>query len=145
MTSVFNRIVRDKGGASIIEFALLAPVFIGLLMGVVTVGLYMQNYNAVQSLATDAARFAAVEYQKNNDISETALEDNIRLMGTASPYHLISSRLTVDVVEDTSPSTAIPGARQFDLSVSYALPDIIGGISIDNVTLNYSRKIFVLA
>lgn len=147
MTHISKRFVSDERGASIIEFALLAPVFIGLLMGVLTIGIYMQNYNAVRSLAADAARFAAVEYQKNVDWvdPETTLEDNIAVMGSEAPYNLASSRLTVDVVEDTSPDTEIPGARQFELNLSYALPDIVGGISIDNVTLTYSRRIFVLA
>jgi Flp pilus assembly protein TadG len=143
MTRLFNRLRRDERGASVIEFALLAPVFIGLMMGVVQVGLYMQNLNAVRSLGTDAARFAAVEYQKNNKISEATLEANIRALATATPYNLTSSRLVVEV-DEVTPSP-VTGARQFDLTLTYNLPDIVGGISIDNVSLSYERQIFVLA
>lgn len=140
---VLKRILRNERGASVIEFALLAPVFIALMMGVVEVGLYMQNYNAVRSLGSDAARFAAVEYQKNNKISETTLEENIRSMAIASPYQLVDSRLTVEV-DEVTPSP-VDGARQFNLTLTYNLPDIVGGTSIDNIALNYSRQIFVLA
>ena len=138
----FRRLRRDSAGSSAVEFALLAPVFLGLMFGVVEVGVYMQNYNAVRTRAGDAARFATVQYQRNNQVSETTLEDNIAVMGIASPYNLDSNRLTVDVNEVTP--SPVDGARQFDLDLSYALPDIIQGTSIDNITITYSRQMFVL-
>lgn len=139
----FIRLGRDNRGGAAIEFALLAPVFIALMFGVVEVGLYMQNYNAVHSLATDAARFAAVEYQKNNKVTTSALEDNIHSIGMATPYNLSGSALHVDANEVTP--SPIDGARQFNLTITYDLPDIVGGTSIDNITISYSRQIFVLA
>ena len=140
---ILKLVSRNERGSSAVEFALLAPVFFALMFGVVEVGIYMQNYNAVRSLAADAARFAAVEYQKNNKVSEATLEANIQSMGLGAPYSLSSSRLTV-VVDEITPSP-VNGARQFDLTVTYDLPDIIGGTSIDDITLNHSRQIFVLA
>lgn len=138
-----HRLTASERGASAIEFALLAPVFIGLMMGVVEVGLYMQNYNAVRSLASDASRFAAVEYQKNNVISEDVLEANIHAMGVTLPYNLLDTQLTVTVTEVTP--ARVNGAREFDLDIDYALPDIIGGTTIDNFTVSYSRPLFVLS
>ena len=137
-----RRLTASERGASAVEFALLAPVFISLMLGVVEVGLYMQNYNAVRSLAGDAARFAAVEYQKNNVVTEDALEANIKAMGLAAPYSLMDSQLTVTVTE-VSPAR-VNGAREYDLDIDYALPDIIGGTTIDNFTVSYSRPLFVL-
>lgn len=132
----------DRRAASAVEFALLAPVFFALLFGVVAVGVYMQNYNAIRSLANDAARFAAVEYQKNNKISAATMEDNIKAQGLAAPYFLSQARLGVTVTE-VNPSR-VNGAREFDMDISYNLPDIVGGIAIDNIKLTYSRPIFVL-
>ena len=137
-----RRLTASERGASAVEFALLAPVFISLMLGVVEVGLYMQNYNAVRSLAGDAARVAAVEYQKNNVVTEEALEANIKAMGLAAPYSLMDSQLTVTVTE-VSPAR-VNGAREYDLDIDYALPDIIGGTTIDNFTVSYSRPLFVL-
>ena len=143
MIRCLNRLARNQRGGAAIEFALLAPVFIALMMGVVEVGVYMQNYSAVRSLATDAPRFTAVEYQKNNKISDTTLENNIRSLAIASPYNLNDDRLSV-AVDEVSPSP-IDGARQFSLTLTYALPDIIGGTSIDNISIDYTRQLFVLA
>lgn len=140
---VLRRLAASERGASAVEFALLAPVFFGLMLGVVEVGLYMQNHNAVRSLASEASRFAAIEYQKNNLITEDVLEANIQAIGVASPYNLNASRMVVTVTE-VSPAR-VNGAREFDLDISYALADIIGGTTIDNFTVNYSRPLFVLA
>lgn len=139
----FARLIREKSGAAVIEFALVAPVFIALMMGVVEVGLYMQNYNAVHSLATDATRFATVEYQKNNKIDTTTMENNIGSLGVESPYNLNPNYLHVAVTPVTP--SAVNGALQFNLTIDYDLPDLIGGTSIDNITISYSRQIFVLA
>ena len=139
----FARLTKDRHGSSAVEFALLAPVFIGLMMGVVEVGIYMQNFNAVRSLAAESSRFAAVEYQKNNKMTVPTLETNIRSMAVASPYNLSDDRLHVDI-DEVSPS-AIDGARQFNITLTYDLPDIVGGISIDNISIDYSRQVFVLA
>jgi Flp pilus assembly protein TadG len=139
---IIRRLLGDSRAASAVEFALLAPLFFALMFGVVAVGIYMQNYNAIRSLASDASRFAAVEYQKNNQISASSLADNIAAMGVASPYFLNPNLLRVKVTQ-VSPSS-VNGALEFDLDISYALPDIVGGTSIDNITLNYSRPMFVL-
>ena len=81
-------LARDETGGALVEFGMLAPVFVAMLIGVLQVGTYMQNYTAVRSLASDAARFAAVEYQKNNNLDDTTLESDIAAMGVTSPYNL---------------------------------------------------------
>lgn len=139
---VLHRLLRDTRAASAVEMALLAPVLFAMLFGVVSVGLYMQNMNAVRSLASDASRFAAVEYQKNNAMTPETLEASIQAMGTAQPYFLNRDRLQVDI-QEVFPAR-VNGAREFDMDITYALPDIIGGTSIDNFNMSYSRPLFVL-
>ena len=143
MLKTIRNLWRNSQGASALEFALLAPFFFGLLFGVVSIGIYMQNYNAIRSLATNSSRFATVEFQKNTSgISTSALENNIESMGVSSPYFLNPNQLSVSVVEVTPSS--VNGARQFTLSLSYELPQITGGIAVDALTLTHSRPIFVL-
>lgn len=135
-------IAKDARGASVVEFALLAPLLLALMFGVVSVGVYMQNSNALRSLASDASRFATVEYQKDNAISAANLERNIKAMGISSPYFLSEKRLTVSVTEVGT--SRVNGAREFDLDLTYDLPDLFGGTSIDDINLTYSRPLFVL-
>ncbi len=146
MSAIVNRmraLARDGGGASAVEFALLAPVFIALLIGAVAVGIYMQNIHAVRSLATDASRFAAVEYQRNNKISTTVIKDNIEARAVSTPYMLNPELLTVSVTEVTP--SRVNGARELSMTISYALPSFIGGTKIDAFTYSQTRPIFVIA
>ncbi|TIM19494.1 MAG: pilus assembly protein, partial [Mesorhizobium sp.] len=49
---------REQSGTSAIEFALLAPIFILLLLGMVAYGIYFGASHSVQQIAADAARTA---------------------------------------------------------------------------------------
>ncbi|MCW5722379.1 MAG: pilus assembly protein [Devosia sp.] len=53
----FSRMRGDSGGAAI-EFALLTPVFLLMVMGVLAYGIYFGAANSLQQLAADAARIA---------------------------------------------------------------------------------------
>lgn len=141
-TSICKRLLTNDRAASALEFALLAPVFFALLFGVVAVGIYTQNYNAIRSLASDASRFTTVEYEKNNRMSATTIEDNIQSMAVSSPYFLNANNLQVEVTP-VDPSR-VAGASEFSMNITYQLPAIFGGIAIDNLAISYSRPIFVL-
>ena len=133
---------RREDGATVVEFGLLAPVFFAALIGVLETGLYMQNYNAVRSVASDAARFAAVEYQKNNRLSRDLLKTNIEAIAVQSPYNLNPNRLEVTVLPQV---TTITGAQAFDLDVKYTPPGFLENLGMDNFEITYSRPLYVLA
>lgn len=46
----------DRCGAALLEFALLTPVFLLMLVGLIAYGLYFGAAHSVQQLAADAAR-----------------------------------------------------------------------------------------
>lgn len=140
-SQLFARLRKNEHGGTMLEFALLAPAFMALLIGLFEVGIYMQNYNAVRSLAADAGRFAAVEYQRNNEIGEETLQSNITAMAIAEPYNLQSSRLKVEVDEVSS---RVSGAHEFQLGLTYALPDFLGSIGAANIEIEYERPLFVI-
>jgi Flp pilus assembly protein TadG len=55
-----NRLARDSGGNTVIEFAFVGLLFIGLILGVVEVGRVLWTLNALHYGAQQAARCAAV-------------------------------------------------------------------------------------
>lgn len=138
---VLRRLGGDRTGGALVEFALLAPLFIAMMIGVLQIGVYMQNYTAVRSLASDAARFATVEYQKSNDMSASDMEDNIKAMAIGSPYNLTETSLRVLVTPATSP---VSGALKYDMAISYDVPSFISGVGFSDITLDYSRPLFVI-
>ena len=56
-----GRLLADDRGASMVEFALLAPAFFLLVMGIVECGLLLRAQHALQNAAAMAARCASVD------------------------------------------------------------------------------------
>jgi len=56
IVSRLRRLQRDRRAAALIEFALLLPVLLSLVMGVICYGQYIWLAHSVQSAANDAAR-----------------------------------------------------------------------------------------
>ncbi|WP_164767076.1 TadE/TadG family type IV pilus assembly protein, partial [Mesorhizobium sp. M7A.F.Ca.CA.004.04.1.1] len=52
------RKLQEEHGTSAVEFALLSPIFILLLLGMVAYGIYFGAANSIQQIAADAARTA---------------------------------------------------------------------------------------
>lgn len=138
-----RELCRSQRGATIVEFGLLAPLFFMLLFGVLQTGIYLQNYNAVQSVASDAARHVMVEYQKDNPLSDEQIRSVILATSTNSPYLLDTDRL--DIVVDRSGSSRVTGATEIDVTMRYTLSDFIPGVDLPLSVIEYSRSVWVVA
>jgi hypothetical protein len=141
LTDRFNGLRADQRGGVLVEFALLAPFLLTLLIGVVQVGLHVQNANAVRNLASDGARFTVVEYQRDNALSADSIEAVIRSRGVGPKYNLNADFLTVDVDE---PNTRIPGLKELEIRVTYSAPDYLAFVAGDALNLVYERPVFVV-
>jgi Flp pilus assembly protein TadG len=119
----FSVLWDDKQGAAVIEFAILAPLLLTMLIGVLMMGVELQNYNALRSIAYDVNRYTVVEYQKSNKIDTDQIENVAVSLASHLPYTLASDRLDVTAVVGT---TSIAGAKQFDLTYSYTPKNLSG-------------------
>jgi len=100
--SLLARLRRNHEGAAAIEFALVAPVLITMLLGVLMIGLHMQAYNSVRSAAFDTERFTVVEYQRQNEMLPAQIEQVAVAIATRSPYNFNPEE--VEACVDTVPS-----------------------------------------
>lgn len=105
-----RRFVRDGSGASAIEFALVAPVLLLFLVGVLVYGLYYGAASSVQQLAADAARASVAGL---NDDERAAIARQHVADGSRSYVLLDPARASVSA----HPSAADP--NQFEVAVSY--------------------------
>lgn len=137
-----SAIVRDTRGSVLVEFALLTPMFLTLLVGVVQVGLHIQNSNAVRNLASDGARFAVVEYQRGHQSSTDIIETWIRSTGVGPKYNLNTDRLEVIVTPQAT--SRIDGAIEMEIGLTYNAPDYLAFVPGDALQLNYHRPVFLL-
>jgi Flp pilus assembly protein TadG len=105
-----SSLCRDKRGASAIEFAFLAPLFLLLLLGMVAYGIYFGAAHSIQQLAADAARtaVAGVNAADRQNLVSAFISRN------AGGYAFVEPSKLVVVAKD---STA--DEDQFVVSVSY--------------------------
>jgi Flp pilus assembly protein TadG len=138
----FRLLARNKTGSAVIEFALLAPLFFAMIFGVLQVGVYLQNYNAVQSLASDGARYVMVEYQKDNKLTDEQIRRVLLGEAVNSPYMLDSARL--NIVVDRTGTSRVTGATEISLSFRYTLDNFIPSVELPGSTITYSRPVWVV-
>lgn len=74
----FAGLLRDRGGTSAVEFAILAPIFLLLLTGMLAYGIYFGAAHSLQQLAADAARtaIAGLDEAERDLLVEQFLDNN---------------------------------------------------------------------
>lgn len=137
-----SQLRRDRTGAVMIEFAILAPAILTLMFGVFQVGIGMQNYNALRSVAAETARYSVVNYQTANKLSTSQLSNYARSIASAPPFGLLSDRFDADIVQ--APAQRVTGASELTMTVTYRVPTVLGLIGIDDIPISFSRPIFVV-
>lgn len=143
MKQIFIRLLRERQGSAAIEFALIGPIFITMFMGVLQIGIGMQNYNAMRGISADVARYAVVNYQTANRLSTSQLEDYTRSVAASPPYGLTRGRLTATV--STAATQRVAGATEYSVALTYNVPSVLGIMGMQDIPLNYTRPIFVIS
>lgn len=139
---LLKRLAQDRHGGAIIEFALLGPLLITMMIGVLQVGMAMQAYSALRGASSDLARFATVERQKGTTLTTTALTTKARSVATGSPYELVTGNLTTASV--TQVTTRVAGATEYRVQYNYNVPNVLQIAGLGTIPLSYSRPIFVV-
>ena len=133
---------KDSSGASAVEFALLAPVFMMLLFGVLQAGVWLQNYNAVRSATLDASRQVLIEYQKDNSLSDEQIRRVVLARATTAPYFLNSDNLTVTI--DRKLTTRVAGTTEMDVELRYTIDSFLPFAELPGGVVEYERPLFVV-
>ena len=125
-----------------LEFALLSPLLLGAMFGVLQIGIGMRDYNSMRSIAADTARYAVTNYQADNKLSLTAIENYGVSIAKAAPYTLVANGLSVAV---TKPATQrITGVSELEVKVTYTTASQLEIIGIKNpFSFTFTRPIFV--
>jgi Flp pilus assembly protein TadG len=103
-------LVRNRSGAAALEFALVASVFLMLLLGTIQIGLLWWTENALQTTAMLTARCAALQH-----FCTTPQTTQAFAVSTAGKYTL-SNAITASNVSVTSASScdaSTPGYSHF--------------------------------
>lgn len=142
MKGFYTRLARDETGSSVVELGLLAPLMCSLLLGVLQVGIGMHSYNALRGIAGDVARYAVVQYQTDNELNNSQLQEYARSVATSPTYGLQDADVRVTIANAATQRVA--GAKELSLTLEYKIDSYLGVIGIPDFTIGFSRPIFVL-
>ena len=110
-----RNLATDISGVAAVEFALLLPLYLFLLLGMAAYGIYFGAAHSVQQLSADAARtaIAGLSTQERQDMALRFIERN------ADGYLFIDRRkLNIEVGDSVNDDT------QFDVTISYDAADL---------------------
>ncbi|MDQ1184091.1 TadE/TadG family type IV pilus assembly protein [Agrobacterium larrymoorei] len=105
-----SRVLHNRSGSSAIEFAIVAPLFIIVLLSMVAYGIYLMAAYSVQQVAADAARTAIAGL--NNQEREALARDFVSKSALSYAF-LDKGDLNVTVGIDNANS------NQFTVTVDY--------------------------
>jgi Flp pilus assembly protein TadG len=141
LARMFRKLTSDQGGSVVTEFALLGPTVMALMMGVFQIGIGMQNYNALRSVASDIMRYAVVNYQTGNELTNDQIRYSLRSVAVKDPYGLDSSRLAISVTSVTT--SRVPGAIEKKITMTYSVPTVLSFVGVDEFPITYTQPLFL--
>jgi Flp pilus assembly protein TadG len=78
--SLLRTLTHREDGQALVEFALVAPLLLMILLGIISFGKAFNYWNDANHLSAEGARYAAVN-RKPNPADPASLQQQIRLQG----------------------------------------------------------------
>lgn len=94
---MFRRLAHDKRGVAAVEFALLAPVFLALLLGAMETGRLLWVRSMLQFAAEEATRYALVRTDATTAAIEAIARANLMAAGGAVTITVTSNSDEIEV------------------------------------------------
>jgi len=131
METASRRYFSSRSGTSPVEYALLAPLFIMLFLGMAGYGVYLGASHSVHQIAADAARIAIAGL---NEAERRMLAADFIRRNASSYLFVDPEKLTIDTCDSANDS------GQFVVALSYdagALPiwSLLHGLPIQGKTI----------
>lgn len=102
---------KEKSGTAAIEFAILSPLFILLLMGMIAYGIHFGASHSIQQIAADAARTALAGVNANE--RSTLASNFVRLNAGGYPF-VDPQKLTVEARDSAADGNQFVVALRYD-------------------------------
>jgi Flp pilus assembly protein TadG len=126
--------LRSEHGQTAVEFALVAPILIALLLGIVQAGIAFHNYLSVTDAARAVARKAILV--RFTPLTQTQIN---QIADNASP-DLDPTQLTATVTPDPTDPTFTTAGSTITVTVTYPYHLQLFGIPVIDGTLTSTMK-----
>lgn len=111
--NIVRALGRCRSGAAAVEFAIVAPVFLLILFGMIAFGLYLGTAHSVEELAAGAARVAVagISTEERTRLARSYIERN------AGQYTLIdNARIKASIADSTDDKSQFIVRIEYDAS-----------------------------
>ncbi|TET15824.1 MAG: pilus assembly protein [Actinobacteria bacterium] len=108
-----HRIIKSEKGASAVEFALILPILIILVFGIVQFGIAFNNYITITHAAREGARIAAVDLN-NPDLENIIIE-------RAFPVQITEDDIVISTPEGTNIGDPVEVEITYNISITIPL------------------------
>ncbi|WP_417254816.1 MULTISPECIES: TadE/TadG family type IV pilus assembly protein [Celeribacter] len=133
---------RDEDGATAVEFALVLPLLLSMLFGIVAFGQYFAISNSLQQIAAEAARYSVSEpyFADRKDRAETFLASPGERFSFLDADHITNTEICVFPEDQTDCGVtnefdAVQITLTYDLDgTAVAIADSFLGIGIEDIT-----------
>lgn len=128
---MMRRLLRSDRGMGAVEFALIAPVICGFIVGVAQLGMLFFANAGLQSAVAEGARLATIHPRPSNQQIIARITDQ---------------RFGLDPAYITAPTVAdreVNGRDYIEISMSYRVPLDFIFYQTSPVTLVANRRVFV--
>jgi Flp pilus assembly protein TadG len=122
--TIVGKFLAARDGAIAVEFAMIAPVFLMILFGIIMYGSYLSVVHGVGQLAAEAARTSVAGLSE----SERSTLANSYVTGNVNSYPLIDpAHVTVNAATSVSDANVFVVTVNYDASgmFIYSLPTFV--------------------
>jgi Flp pilus assembly protein TadG len=120
---------RDQHGAAVVEFALIAPLLIMLVFGIIDYGYMLNRDTMLNNAVRDGARVASLDGSYSEIVSSVTSELQSVGIPTTSP----TTTITVDCIKVDGTACAVNG-----VAATYDAAAVSGSTAIVKVTYKHS-------
>ena len=130
---MFRLFRRDREkGAALVEFAIVVPLLVLLLIGIMEAGWFFGQAVEVRNAAREGARLAVVDYPVPGDEIEIRNE-------TCSRAALSEDRASVSLSYDAAEDAVAVTVKQTYASLTGVIPHFGGNVIESTVVMRYER------
>lgn len=101
------RLGRDQRGVAAVEFAMIAPIFFALLVGIMDVGRYMWTLNTMQYAIDQAVRAGVVQQLPAEDV-EDLVTSSLAGLNAEVDVEAVSGASTLSITAETTYAFLFP-------------------------------------
>ena len=132
MIARIRNLLRDTRGVGAVEFAMVAPLIITLIVGTLNIGNYIYAQNSVAAAVDKVGREAAVYPFPSDEKMRTIFADAILKQEATIPVSLAIQR-----------GTTSNGTKYVNLSTTYSLPVELIFVSLGSMPVSADRRVYI--